>query len=423
MPRFAAVSFAALLLVGCQDGTELLAGDASVLDAGPDLPRDGGPSSFPDGGPWDGGPRDGGRRDGGADVFCRYDRSFDVQVAAYPRDRADYDGLVQIAAIDPLILRGEPGPTGQTPEWRFLASGAAWPRSMLRVGRTLQAEISIDEPFWTEVEAVLRDPDTREIVLAFWSGGFEAASDRVVRIAYQPQGCMVLDDGCGRQIGDALAVQVVDEPLVVAGGRQIVRDDLMIVNGRSASYVEPPECTDTPIVWHVGMFARRTAEIACADRQRDDCIAAFGCVLWGTEEEDPGYACHDAASDCEAIANANVCSDDGNCQWDPGACYCPEGQECACGGGPAPKCRSRCDGFAGTPCPATHYCEHPEVSAPACVPPGDGQGVCTLVPLDCDGSPNRPQCACDELYQAQSYPNGCERRRARASGPQLGMCP
>jgi hypothetical protein len=418
VPRFTPVLFAALLLVGCEDGTEPLTGDASVRDSGPELPRDGGPTPIRDGGP-----RDGGRRDGGVEVVCQYDRSFDVQVAEYPRDRPDYDGLVEIVAIDPLVLRGEPGPAGGTPEWRFLASGAAWPRAMLRVGRTLQAEISIDEPFWTEVEAVLRDRDTREITLAFWAGGFEAASDRAVRITYQPQGCMVLDDGCGRQIGETLAVQVVDEQLYVAGGRQIVRDDLMIVNGRSASYVEPPECTDTPNVWRSGMFARRTGEIACADRQRDDCIATSGCVLWGSEEEDPGYACHDAATTCEDVASSEACANAFQCVWDPGACYCPEGEQCACGGGPAPKCRSACGDLIGA-CPASHYCEDGEIIAPECIEPtGAGGGVCTRVPLDCDGSPNRPQCSCAPGPVSMDFVNGCERRRARASGVHFGMCP
>lgn len=164
--------------------------------------------------------------------------------------------------------------------------------------------------------------------------------------------------------------------------------------------------------------------VPCAQLQRDVCIVTPGCVLDGSENNDPGYFCRDAASPCEQLKDPTECQGDPRCTYLPGGCYCPENQVCACGGGPAPVCREICGGLAGTPCPSGFFCDLPNI-APGPVCPGnpDQLGTCVPVPPTCAGALGGPVCGCVNDITPTDFANDCERRAARASLGQPGACP
>ena len=113
-------------------------------------------------------------------------------------------------------------------------------------------------------------------------------------------------------------------------------------------------------------------EVACGGMQRDDCIASETCFL-ELGEGPEGYVCRDAANDCERLTSSPACSAAEGCGWQSGACYCPDGLDCYCGGGPPPGCRDTTTPLACRPaygqldCPADLDC---------CAGPVDGVGEC-----------------------------------------------
>ncbi len=165
--------------------------------------------------------------------------------------------------------------------------------------------------------------------------------------------------------------------------------------------------------------------IPCNMRPRDDCLAAPGCVLHGSDQ-DGGYFCRDAANACELEKNAKGCDQAGmgnqGCGWSPDDCYCPEGQLCTCGGGPARICRQLCGGFIGGSCDPGYFCDYVPEGGPLCVGNADQGGACILIPPSCDGGFGQQVCGCSE-NQPVLYANDCERRRAGASFGALGACP
>jgi hypothetical protein len=163
----------------------------------------------------------------------------------------------------------------------------------------------------------------------------------------------------------------------------------------------------------------------CSQLQRDVCLATVGCVLDGSEIAGSGYYCRDAISDCERIKDGNVCMANSACVHDPGACYCAEGNQCLCGGGPPPVCRDACGN--GVECPTTDYfCElSMDDGDPNTICIGDvGQaGVCTPIPPTCVNAGGGPTCGCAANTATTTYTNDCERRLARAAFAQTGACP
>ena len=239
------------------------------------------------------------------------------------------------------------------------------------------------------------------------------------QIAYAPYACRVPDE-CGVRQGERLSVSEGDrDGIELEIDEQGVLGDLEVYNGPSETYFESPTCPETPLAWRAGWIAR-TSDVDCATLQRDACIASSSCILWGSETMDPGYLCLPAAFPCEGRSE-EVCRGAVGCAWDPGACYCPEGLECACGGGPAPKCRIQCGGFTGGACPSERFCDYGAISAPECLPVPDDAGWCEYIPRTCIGTPNAPTCACST--DAQNYPNDCERRADVALGAVRGLCP
>jgi hypothetical protein len=167
------------------------------------------------------------------------------------------------------------------------------------------------------------------------------------------------------------------------------------------------------------------AGVPCAQLQRDVCIATLGCVLDGSEVEDPGYFCRDAASVCETRKDQATCEGDGQCMFDFGGCYCPENVVCACAGGRAPICRALCGGVAGTPCDPGFFCDArpmPVVGDP-CPGNADEIGTCISFPPACAGSGGGPVCGCDPQSNPVDYPNDCARRAAGATFALFGACP
>jgi hypothetical protein len=167
---------------------------------------------------------------------------------------------------------------------------------------------------------------------------------------------------------------------------------------------------------------------SCPGLQRDVCLMTPGCVLDGSENDDPGYFCRDALTACEMIQDPGACQAASDCILLGAECYCAEGDVCACGGGRAQVCREICGGIAGVQCPtADFFCNLPmddgTPGGPVCIGNGDQQGTCTPIPPTCAGSGGTEVCGCDNDITPVTYPNDCERRSAGASLGQFGACP
>ena len=368
-----------------------------------------------------GGSRDGspevGLRDAGAPRACRpVGARVELWAEGFLPDRI-FEGRMRAvpAALDRLVDE-----TGE----RWVSFGAILP---VELSGTYWARVEIAQPFWQEVRVLLRtlgpDGAPGAAVLLAWSGAsFGALSTDEIELAYryEPEGCLVPEDACGRSEGLRLVAEGPDGTLRVGRGQGASAGDLWVVNGDSARFVDGPWCTDTPSRWHAGMVA--VARGGCAVLGRDACIADPACTLWGSETLDPGYTCRLSAGDCERIADPEACAAIAGCAWDPGDCYCPEGMTCACGGGPAPKCRSACGTRAGFDCPEGRYCEEGFLEPPDCRLPPDGAGWCAWAPPDCAGTPSRPVCACT-LDGPARFEDDCRRRQARAGRADPAACP
>ncbi|MFC1609421.1 hypothetical protein ACFL6C_00550 [Myxococcota bacterium] len=172
-----------------------------------------------------------------------------------------------------------------------------------------------------------------------------------------------------------------------------------------------------------------TGGVDCESLARDECLASEDCFLDFSEQSYGHYECREALSPCERKTDETSCRAESGCHWDPGSCYCPEGVECFCGGGPAPSCREYCGGFAGYPCPEGYFCSlpmhengWPGSGAPQCTGNWDQMGVCLWIPDACEDPFEAPLCGCDGDSTAITYANGCTRRQAEASFSHFGAC-
>jgi hypothetical protein len=81
---------------------------------------------------------------------------------------------------------------------------------------------------------------------------------------------------------------------------------------------------------------------ACDSLPRDTCRKTVGCFLdYGGQVD--SYFCRAANNACEQLTNSggeSACESAPGCTWVPGGCYCPDGLECFCGGGPPPMCQA-----------------------------------------------------------------------------------
>lgn len=287
--------------------------------------------------------------------------------------------------------------------------------------REFYGRIESYRPFWEEVRLTLwslRSTGRRgRLLFVGWTGSSygEGTYGDELTYRYEASTCRPGHDECGSAHGMDL---VVEGEAVGYGERRSV-GHLEVVNGRSSRYYREPTCTDTPRSWYEGWIW--LGDAPCGQLQRDDCIADPRCVLWGSEIRDPEYACVEASGACESILVPSACRNQ-NCRWDPGDCYCPEGIDCACGGGPAPKCRSVCGGQAGVSCPDDRYCEWSSLDAPACVLPPDAEGWCERPPPYCRGTPPSEVCACGPDGPTR-YGNDCSRRMDQAGPADPAACP
>lgn len=426
MRRFALLpALLCLGLFGCEaDSDDLDPGpgadgggaDAGELDdAGP---RDSGPS---DAGGEDAGPVDTGASDAGQPGLCGEARTFALGLSGFGPE--GYEG----------ILRARPGtelglmtPTGD----RRIDFFGQIPEAALREDVRFFGRLEVHQPFWTEARLVLWRVDavgapTSLALIAVSGPRFSRGRIEGVDYEFRTAGCTRRDTSCGEAEGMRLLADVRGEALEVGYSSLVTRRGFSVFAGDSYLMVDDPGCEDAPEAWSEGWIAvAAPGPLPCADLQRDDCITSPRCALWGSERDDPGYVCVPAAGECEPIADSEACRRNPVCTWDPGDCYCPEGAVCACGGGPAPKCRAVCGGFGGgLPCPGGRFCDRNGFTAPdECGPIPDAPGVCEWIPASCEGAPNSPVCACG-VTEAQTYPNDCERRQAQTSGEVRGACP
>ncbi len=388
-----------LALAACSDGTEPL-GDDGGREAGP---LDSGVT---------------GRLDASVSTCAPIEGVFRVVSVQGPEGFDTFEGEAELASVDPFVLRGPILPDGQRAQWVFeFDNGPGW---HLDLRRTYRVELEISRRNRTEVELVLRDAVSEAMTLALWATSEERHSWPDAQVTYAPEDCVHVD-ACGERNTLRFTARFTDTTFSVAAGDSVLINGIMGgANGFSYVFDGFPRCA-VEGVWHEGFVARRVAPVVCETLQRDVCIATPGCVLWGSEEDDPGYACRPVEDPCERHTDRDACNRPTQCRWDFGDCYCPEGEVCGCGGGPAPRCRKLCDGDVA--CAAGYFCDWYSVSAPQCGPPPDDAGFCERVPDSCAGAPNRLTCACDPMAGATTFANGCERRAARASGPVRGACP
>lgn len=291
------------------------------------------------------------------------------------------------------------------------------------------ARLETFRPFWEEARISLWHVGASGAPIDLVFVGFSGpsfASGEVEGVRYGPGApeCSIPDTSCGDAQGLGLEVFARGEALTAGYGQGAVGTGFEIFNGASSRYVLEPTCEDAPPAWGEGWIALDgTRSLACEDMARDDCVASPRCVLWGSEELDPGYACRSALTECERRTGVQACLQGPACSWDPGACYCPEGALCACAGGPAPKCRDTCSAFGGVACPGVRFCDLQDLEAPAiCTPAPASLGVCDWTPGTCEGSPGGEVCACG-VNGAEDFMNDCLRRQAGASGVVQGRCP
>jgi hypothetical protein len=412
---------AAVLVAGCEAETGGLGATSGPLDAGARVDAgpvvDAGPAA--DAGP----PVDGGTGPDAGGLACPGGPGFGLSVEGWETE--SFEGAVRVSSLaGPVILTREAGGavalnlSGEVP--------AGW----ARLGEPLYARLEINAPFWVEVRLTLwalgADGGPAELRMMAWSGGaFGVGVAGDVRYAYGPGECFTEDESCGRTRAETLSVVAVGVTLSAAQSQGATEGGLQIFNGRSDRFVEGPFCTDTPSAWYAGwLIAQPPLELDCAALARDVCITDPRCILWGSELRDPGYVCVPVASACEAHATPETCLA-GDCVWDPGECYCPEGVECACAGGPAPKCRDFCGGLNGSFCGVGRYCDSEVFGAPGCLGAPDTGGLCERVPDDCRGTPPSPVCACipGAPMGAVTYADDCLRRQALNSGMIPGACP
>lgn len=407
-----------LLLLGslaCQDTTVGL-GPGSGLDASAADAT--GPSDA--GAPIDAGaPSDAGSvPDSGPSNLCIAPRTFSIRTSGFTG--SVYEGLVaEVDDVGALTFVNPAGPgevilEGEVPSAQ-LTDGLYW------------AQLDLYRPFWEEARLSLwrvgASGTPVDLALIAFSGG-SFANGEVEDVGYQStaQACIV-EARCGDSEALSLEVRVRGDGVVVPFSTRASGPTYAIFNGASHHYLSEPQCEDVPMTWTEGWIALAgTRPTDCASMPRDDCITNPRCMLWGSENQDPSYVCRRALGICEPIVDAVACTSNPYCNWDPGDCYCPEGALCACGGGPAPKCRSTCGGFGGLACPADRYCDDLSVRAPdSCAPPPESVGQCEWSPTTCAGTPSVEVCACGAAG-AETFENDCLRRNAGASGPVMGRC-
>lgn len=409
--RARAFALALLFAVGCTETSDDLDptdGGAATRDAGG--PRDAGS------GPVDGGPPP----DAGIEV-CGEAETFLLTVVG--------DAIIEAGGFEGVVTR-LPGDTLRfAPErgaGEFSLLGAVPAAGLARA--RYHARVEARRPFWTEARLTLRaltdDDGPGALVFVGWSGSaYETLDSDALTYAHLPTTCVATADDCGRTEGRTLEVRTAEERLVAPYGARVEGPNFSAFNGGSSVFVEGPVCPDTPAAWFEGWVAfPETDEVPCDLVPRDACIAEPRCTLWGSELDDPGYRCVDAANACERVVDAEACGRTPGCGWDTGDCYCPEGVKCVCAGGPAPKCRQACSAMA-LDCGAARYCDETSLLAPdMCGPVPDGAGQCEWIPDTCAGSAGGDVCACG-ANGAQTFANDCLRRAAQASGPAVGACP
>ena len=295
------------------------------------------------------------------------------------------------------------------------------------VGLRLRARLGVYRPFWTEARLVLLDRG-RELFAAFWDGSsWGTGNFPGVNLAHVDAACRSDDDTCGKQIGRAARFGLPAGFIGVDPGEVVEADGTVFANGESARYVEGPLCTDTPDHWYQGFIWTKRDVDDCDAVARDACLVSPDCALHGSLDRDPGYACHVAAEDCERLDALGCRARPDRCVWDPGECYCPEGAVCACGDGPPPVCRRRCDPRTDEMSCADNYFYQlsPGAAGAICTPSFD-DGQCVRVPSSCEGTPPAPDvCGCPEVTtggRPARFDDDCGRRRNRAFEVPLAWC-
>lgn len=397
----------ALLVAGCEDAGQALGEgadggqpDAVVRDAGSQ------DAALPDAEGIDAGPAG----------QCGQAARFEMGVEGF--DTSGYEGPLVMTATGVLRLAPPNGGGavtffGSAPDVLF-EPGSFWGR------------LELYQPFWTEARLTLwrvgSDGAPSDLAMYAWSGdSFGAGEAPGVRYRYTSANCIAQADECGQAEGLGLLAEVKGESVPVPYGGTVEGPGYTVFSARSHQFVQGPICPDTPFVWYAGWIALDSnPPTPCSAMPRDDCIASPACVLWGSQIHDPGYVCVPAGGMCEPHVDPEVCSRTVGCVWDPGECYCPEGEDCFCAGGFAPKCRARC-GSVG-PCPSGEYCEFTRRQLPQCTPEPNEEGRCEWVPTTCAGVIQNDVCACGPMGMA-TYSSDCAARQGGAADRTGGACP
>lgn len=300
----------------------------------------------------------------------------------------------------------------------------------LRLGERVRIELEVQQNFWGphwQLEVSARGGG---IILASWRTSsldpIRLPSDLVVRA--QPGRCAAPDLGCGPREGVDLAIEGPATRIVIPSGERGSVGGFAIWDGGSYVYARPPGCTDIPSRETIGFLQIPSRLDRCTALSRDRCIESPDCALHGSQNDDPGYVCQPVALRCEALDSLG-CERVDVCQWDPGACYCPEGADCLCEGGAAPICRQRCDTATdfilcdGRP---DYFCEIPPSDVGVGCSSGT-VGACQRIPQTCAGTPASAEavCACPEVAPdpgPMSFENDCLRRRSAASQVPPAAC-
>jgi hypothetical protein len=83
----------------------------------------------------------------------------------------------------------------------------------------------------------------------------------------------------------------------------------------------------------------------CTSLSERECLESPAHTLV-VSEKDGGYTCKVARNVCEkgfvqAEHDAEFCEANSLCKFSPGKCFCSEGLQCICGGGPPSSCQPK----------------------------------------------------------------------------------
>lgn len=261
------------------------------------------------------------------------------------RATAEQAGPATVTSIDPFAVTFDNGRC-----WTLLSEA---PRA-IPLGARVLVEVKEngfglnDQGGKVAVWALKPDETAGKLAFATWYGTKYSALDfGDLSYTTEPTGSTGCLDDCGHQYRSQVY------RVRVGQAERLVRQETEVgpYTMSAEGYVDegsPGPCNDHA---HKELYGGRVERsdltfeldpepVNCRALSTYACLQYPGCTLFGGEQLP--YACRPALQGCERMVDSDLCTDNQNCVWVPGDCYCPDGASCECEGGQAPGCRTAC---------------------------------------------------------------------------------